>query len=227
MRMSSDAFCDLVDRLRPRHPRRGVPPEVRTAIVLRYLGGGSYLNICTTLGVHTCTIYRALWDIVDAVHSRSFSDRDFQFSSSPRRLAYASGFQSRRNSPFGHVCGALRETAVEQEQPLATEVPCVAGYCSRKGFYVPGCKTEQRAAGGVCSESVVGWVNCTRLGRWAVTGALRVGPSVSLVGWCKIGRSNSTSSLECDGPGINLFLKCRRSRHALAAFVPAGAGKHP
>lgn len=33
------------------------------------------------------------------------------------------------------MCGALDEIAVEQEQPLATDVPCVADYYSRKGFY--------------------------------------------------------------------------------------------
>jgi len=114
MRMSADAFYDLVDRLRPRLPRRGVPPEVRTAIALRYLGGGSYLDTCAILGVHTCTVFRALWDVVDAVNSTPFLDLDFQLSSSPRRLAYAAGFQSRRNSPFGNVCGAIDGIAVEQ-----------------------------------------------------------------------------------------------------------------
>jgi len=126
MRMSADAFYDLLDHLRPRLPRRGVPPDMRTAIAPLYLGGGSYLDICATLKVHTCTVYRAPWDVVDAVKSTPFLDLDFQLSSSVRRLAYASGFQSRRSSPFGNVCGALDGIAVEQEQPLATDVPCVA-----------------------------------------------------------------------------------------------------
>ena len=56
MRMPADAFYDLVDRLRPRLPRRSVPPEVRTAIALRYLGGGSYLDFCATLGVHIVNV---------------------------------------------------------------------------------------------------------------------------------------------------------------------------
>jgi len=46
MRMSSDAFYDLVDRLWPRLPRRGVSPEVLTAIALRRLDSGNYLNLC-------------------------------------------------------------------------------------------------------------------------------------------------------------------------------------
>jgi len=45
MRMPLGAFCDLVDVLRPRLPRVGVPPDERTEIALRVLGGGSYIDI--------------------------------------------------------------------------------------------------------------------------------------------------------------------------------------
>jgi len=135
MRMSADAFYDLADRLRPSLPHRGVPPEVRIAIVLLYFGGGSYLDNVANLRVHTCTVHCALWDVVDAVNSTPFLELDVQLSSSPRRLAYASGFRSRRNSPFGNVREAEDEIAVEKEQPLATDAPRVAHYCARKGFY--------------------------------------------------------------------------------------------
>jgi len=135
MRMSADAFYDLADRLRPRLPHRGAPPEVRIAIVLLDFGGGSYLDNFATLGVHTCTVHCALWDVVDAVNSTPFLEMDFQLSSSPRRLAYAPGLRSRRNSPFGNVREAVDEIAVEKEQPLATDAPRVEHYCTRKSFY--------------------------------------------------------------------------------------------
>jgi len=48
MCMPLSAFCDLVDVLRPRLPRLGVPPDVRTETALRYLGGGSYIDIGKT-----------------------------------------------------------------------------------------------------------------------------------------------------------------------------------
>ena len=51
MRMSESAFHGLVDILRPRLPRRGLSAEMRTALALRYLGGGSYVDICATFGV--------------------------------------------------------------------------------------------------------------------------------------------------------------------------------
>jgi len=42
--MPLGAFCDLVDALRPRLSRLGAPPDVQTAIALRYFGGGSYTD---------------------------------------------------------------------------------------------------------------------------------------------------------------------------------------
>jgi len=69
MRMSDDAFNGLVSVIRPRLPRRGLCAEARTAIALRYLGDGSYIDICAAFGVHTATIYRSPWEVVDAVNS--------------------------------------------------------------------------------------------------------------------------------------------------------------
>jgi len=48
MGMPLGAFWDLVDVLRPRLPRLGVPCEVRTEIALRFLGGGSYMDMGET-----------------------------------------------------------------------------------------------------------------------------------------------------------------------------------
>jgi len=108
---------------------------VRTAIVLRYLGGGSYIDIGAALGVHSATVYRTLWDVIDAVNSSPPLDLDYQLENSTRRRSYASDFQGCPSSPFENVCGALDGIAIEQEQPLSTDVPCVADYYSRKGFY--------------------------------------------------------------------------------------------
>lgn len=158
MRMPSAAFHELVDVLRPRLPRQGVPAEVRTAIALRYLGGGSYIDICAAMGVHPATVYRALWDVIDAINGTPFLDLDFQLDNRTRRRAYAFGFQGRRNSPFGNVCGALDGIAVEQEQPLASDVPCVADYYSRKGFYALNTQA-------ICdSDYKFRWMACTSPG---------------------------------------------------------------
>jgi len=121
--------------LRPRLPRRGLSAEVRTALALRYMGGGSYVDMCVAFGVHSASVYRAVWDVVDAVNSSPALALDFQVEDCTRRAAYAARFKAQRNSPFGNVIGALDGIAVHQEQPLATDVTCVADYYSRKGFY--------------------------------------------------------------------------------------------
>ena len=72
---------------------------------------------------------------MDAVNSSPASALDFQLADSTRRQAYAARFQSRRNSPFGNVVGELDGIAVEQEQPLASDVTCVADNNFLEGFY--------------------------------------------------------------------------------------------
>lgn len=68
MRMPSAASRELMDVLRPRLSRQGVPVEEQTAITFRYLGGGSYINVCAAMGVQPATVYRALWEEIDAIH---------------------------------------------------------------------------------------------------------------------------------------------------------------
>jgi len=62
--MPLGAFCDLADVLRPRLSRLGVPPDARTAIALRHFGGGRYFDIGAALGVHSASVYRALWAVI-------------------------------------------------------------------------------------------------------------------------------------------------------------------
>ena len=56
--MSDGAFHALVGILRPRLPRPGLSAEVRTALALRYMGGGSYVDMCIVFGVHSASVYR-------------------------------------------------------------------------------------------------------------------------------------------------------------------------
>jgi len=135
MRMPVNALVDLVDSLRSRLPRCELSPSCRMAIALRYLGGGSYLDVCAAFGVHPSAMFRAFWEVVDAVTTTPSLAFDFRLGNRQRRLDYAGGFQSRRNSPFGNVVGALDGVAIEQEQPLASDVQCFADYYSREGFY--------------------------------------------------------------------------------------------
>lgn len=99
MRMPVSAF-QLLHQLKPRRPRRGILPEVRAAIALRYLGGGSY----AALGVHSAAVYRALWEVLDAVNAAPSLDLDFQLENRTRRLSQCSEYVSRHrhaSTPVG------------------------------------------------------------------------------------------------------------------------------
>jgi len=53
VRISDGAFRALVGILRPRLPRPGLSAEVHTASALRYMGGGSYVDMCIVFCVHS------------------------------------------------------------------------------------------------------------------------------------------------------------------------------
>ena len=80
MRMLADAVVDLVDILRPRLPRRGLSSLCRTALALRYLGGGSSVDICAVFVVHPATLYQSLREVIDAINAIPSLDLDFQLS---------------------------------------------------------------------------------------------------------------------------------------------------
>jgi len=103
--MSDGAFHALVGILRPRLPLRGVSAEVRTALALRYMGGGSYVDMCAAFGVHSASVYRAVWGIVDAVNSSPALALDFQVEDCTRRAACAERFKTQRNFHLGTSLG--------------------------------------------------------------------------------------------------------------------------
>lgn len=158
MRMPADAVQNLVAVLRLRLPRRGLSPLCRAAVTLRYLGGGSYKDICATFGVHPATLYRLVWEVVDATNATPALDSDVKLSSRERRLNYAGGLQHRRGSPFGSVIGALDGVAIRQEQPWQSDVQCVADYYYRQGCYFFNAQAICDADYKFC------WMSCMRPG---------------------------------------------------------------
>ena len=135
MRMSEDAFGVLVSTLRPRLPSRGYSPEMRTAMALRYLGGGSFIDISAVFGASISSFYNSLWCVVDAINSTPAMEFHLPLDDSSWRLRTAAGFQSRGDGPFDNILGALDGIVVKQEQPAATDVACLADHWCRKGYY--------------------------------------------------------------------------------------------
>jgi len=128
MRMSEDAFDVLVSMLGPRLPSRGYSPEVRTAIALRYLGGGSFIDISAVFGTSISSFYSSFWGVVDTTKSATAMDLHLPLEDYSWRLRTAAGLQSRGDGPFVTILGALDGIVVKQEQPATTDVACLSNH---------------------------------------------------------------------------------------------------
>ena len=49
-------------------PSGPIAAELRLAICLRYLAGGSYLDIAFLFGVALRSVYRVTWEVIDAIN---------------------------------------------------------------------------------------------------------------------------------------------------------------
>lgn len=108
-----DGVEDLVELFRSRLPRRGLSPECRTGMALRYLRGGGCIYICAAFGVHPATMYHALWEVFDSVNDTPALAFEFGLGSRQRRLGYAKVFRSRRSSLIRIVLGVLDYVAIQ------------------------------------------------------------------------------------------------------------------
>jgi hypothetical protein len=103
-RMSVDAFNELVELLREAlsvnvhmadvRSRAGVIiPEIRVHCLIRYLSGGSYLDIAAVVNIHHSTFYAIIWSTCKAINA--CSDLGFSFPETLPELQEASdGFES-------------------------------------------------------------------------------------------------------------------------------------
>ena len=142
-RMSYPTFKLLLSQVRDllhRPLKRGteyrrckVPPEIRLAITLRILGGGSYIDLMLAYHIEECTIRRIFHQTCDVLTSR------LQLKRFPKTMAgmrqIARNFQSSRRgtNPLPGCVGALDGICIKIKKPQPCENPAMF-YC-RKGFY--------------------------------------------------------------------------------------------
>jgi hypothetical protein len=103
-RMESESFEKLVELLRllltvnstrafARSPAGPIIPEIRLHCLIRYLAGGSYLDICTLVSIPHSTFYSILWSTCDALNA--CPDLLFRLPTTDEELRHASaGFES-------------------------------------------------------------------------------------------------------------------------------------
>ena len=142
-RMERPTFRALCDRLRPRLTcdtemgRRGSPggpvaPELKLSMTLRFMAGGSYLDIVLYHGVHRSTFFSALWEVVGAINEEL--SLAFPVDDVDALQAISDGFQERMNNPLAGCVGALDGIAIEIQRPSGPAVDSQS-YYNRKNFF--------------------------------------------------------------------------------------------
>jgi hypothetical protein len=115
-------------------------PEIRLHCLMRYLAGGSYLDICTLVSIPHSTFYYILWKTCDAIND--CPELEFRLPNTTVELAEASaGFEGISVHGIMRGCiGAIDGWLLPIQVPPATHVGNVETYLSghypRHGFNI-------------------------------------------------------------------------------------------
>lgn len=142
-RLDKETFDVLLERLRPllavdeamamRGSSGPVSPELQLSMTLRFLAGGSYLDLILLHGVHRSTFFKAVWRVIDAINDTH--NLLFPLSDSEQLVDIADAFQTNRGSPqamWGCV-GAVDGLCIEILRPIGVENS--RSFFNRKGFF--------------------------------------------------------------------------------------------
>ena len=112
---------------------RTISSTCKLSMCLRYLAGGSYLDIAPTHSVHSSTFYQCVEEVMRAIDkefSITFPQND---ESSLKEIA--AGFSRGGESPLKGCVGAVDGVAVKIKEPSRGSVPNPSAYFNRKGFF--------------------------------------------------------------------------------------------
>jgi hypothetical protein len=114
------------------NPQVRIPIEVGIAMTLRYLAGGSYIDIALAYFVSVSTFYFVTEEairVIDNCLSLQFPHTD------PDRLRLISEGFARGKSPLSGCAGALDGISIRIREPSANEVANPVTYFNRKGMF--------------------------------------------------------------------------------------------
>lgn len=144
-RMHLYYFNDLFQRIRSKIETRDVEmairssgsavcAEIRLAMTLRYLAGGSVWDIRSNFSVSKSEFYRSVWGVVDALNEEFPIDLDI--SDVDKLKAIEEGFaqKSRQNVIRGAI-GAIDGCLIPQKNPGSSVENAGRYYCARKEKY--------------------------------------------------------------------------------------------
>jgi hypothetical protein len=146
--MTKDQFRHLVTRIWHRLPGAtalgkarqvassgaAVPPEIQLSIALRYLAGGSYIDICRVYLVSYGPFYQVTDLAIEAIFAEMnrLVSLDLRDEDLLRRLS--EGFRRKTNGIVRGCIGAIAGIRIQIRRP-AEKICASKFYCRRKGFY--------------------------------------------------------------------------------------------
>ncbi|KAG8464368.1 hypothetical protein KFE25_003431 [Diacronema lutheri] len=146
-RVDRTTFTAVLNKISPRLERRmpnkahargsALPVELMLACALRFLAGGSYLDICFGLEMSRAGFYRALDDVVDAINAEytlCFNPAD---EAALRDLS--NDWQRYKGAYIRGVVGAV--------DGIAVKIRCPGGEVRNPGAYYNHHQTDDAAAG--------------------------------------------------------------------------------
>ena len=143
-RMDQPTFAYLVGALRPGIDRNFVQaeraggyisPELRVAMTIRWLAGGSYLDLKVHMGVATSTFYDIAEDVYDAIIETFPIKFDTSRDALKERAAEFALRQRPHMRVFRGVVGAIDGLLVQIRCPRKSEVGMPRTFFCRKGFF--------------------------------------------------------------------------------------------
>jgi hypothetical protein len=139
-RLDLEGFNQVLEKIRPALGRvhENVPtqvaPELKLSMALRWMAGGSYLDIADLHGVEVSTFYKHLWTTIEAIDAAyelpllAMLDNIEQGSLAP----LIDGFDEKSAGVIRGCFGAVDGLAVKIEKPDTVDA---SSYYCRKGFY--------------------------------------------------------------------------------------------
>jgi DDE superfamily endonuclease len=130
-------LCDLLVDYHRRSKRvvgvTGLSVPVCLSMTLRWLAGGSYLDICLWHDVSVSTFYHVVDKMIFDLDS--ILKIEFPFNSSDYVASTSRGFSRSNRSPLTGCIGAVDGIAIKIQEPSRGSVPNPSTYFNRKGFF--------------------------------------------------------------------------------------------
>lgn len=139
-RMDLGGFNEVLEKIRPAFPPMRsnvpsqVPPELKLSMALRWMAGGSYLDIADLHGVAVQTFYACLWETIEAIDA-AYELPLMRYLDQVEQGALEhliEGFDRKSSGLIRGCFGAIDGLAVKIEKPDTADA---GSYYCRKGFY--------------------------------------------------------------------------------------------